>query len=234
MVIIEEDTTVGFANKEFFRLTGYSQDDIDSRKSWTEFVYKDDLHRMIEQHKIRRAGSGDALRQYEFRLLTKSREVLNILLTIDMFPGTKRSIASLIDITDRKRIEESMRESEEKYRIVAEGASDGIAIIQGDRLEYVNPCLAHMVGFSVEELTGASFIQFISLESIVDLLAVVKKAFSGESTPTIFQTRIRHHDGHMLEIEASGTSITWKGKKALLGFVRDISDHTRGDKRIVD
>jgi PAS domain S-box-containing protein len=352
MVIIEEDTMVGFANKEFFRLTGYSQDDIDSRKSWTEFVYKDDLNRMIEQHKIRRAGSGDALRQYEFRLLTKSREVLNILLTIDMFPGTKQSIASLIDITDRKEIEESMRESEEKYRnlsetthdiiittdfdgvityanpaakafvgnqqligkaikdfmypdqvkkhqemlesrrkgfldilsyewpvpslldgstiffdvrstvlfehgkpygimfdardisdrkrveevlrdseekyrIVAEGASDGIAIIQGDRLEYVNPRLAHMVGFSVEELTGASFIQFISLESLVDLLAVVKKAFSGEPVPTIFQTRIRHHDGHLLEIEASGTSITWKGKKALLGFIRDISKHKR-------
>ena len=62
MVIIEEDTTVGFANNEFFRLTGYSQDDIDSRKSWTEFVHKEDLNRMIEQHKIRRGRSGDALR----------------------------------------------------------------------------------------------------------------------------------------------------------------------------
>jgi PAS domain S-box-containing protein len=103
MVIIEEDTTVGFANKEFFRLTGYSQDDLDSKKSWTEFVHKDDLNHMIEQHRIRRAGSGDALRQYEFRLITKSGEVRNILLTIEMFSGTKRSIASLIDITDHKK-----------------------------------------------------------------------------------------------------------------------------------
>jgi PAS domain S-box-containing protein len=102
MVIIEEDTTVGFANHEFFRLTGYSQEDIDSRKSWTEFVHKDDLNRMIEQHKLRRALSSDALRQYEFRLLTKSGEIRNILLTIEMFPNTKRSIASLIDLTDRK------------------------------------------------------------------------------------------------------------------------------------
>ncbi len=105
MVIIEEDTTVGFANNEFFRLTGYSQDDIDSRKSWTEFVHKDDLNRMREQHKLRREGSGDVLRQYEFRLLTKSGEIRNILLTIEMFPGTQRSIASLIDITDRKSSE---------------------------------------------------------------------------------------------------------------------------------
>ena len=356
MLIIEEDTTVGFANKEFFRLTGYSQDDIDSRKSWTEFVYKDDLHRMIEQHQIRRSRSGDALRQYEFRLLTKSGEIRNMLLTIEMFPGTKRSIASLIDITDRKRIEEALRESEvkyrnlsetthdvivttdfdgkityanpaakklvgvqeiigksikdfmhpdlvqkhqkmlearrqgfsdilsyewhfispkdgssvsldvissllldqgkpfgvlfnawditdrrrveealreseEKYRVVAEGASDGIAIIREGRLEYVNPCLAHMAGYSVEELSGASFIEFISKESVVDLLAVVKKAFTGEPVPSIFKTRIRHHDGHLLDIEVSGSPITWKGKKALLGFIRNISARTETEER---
>jgi PAS domain S-box-containing protein len=349
MVIIEEDTTVGFANNEFFRLTGYSQADIDRRKSWTEFVHKEDLNRMIEQHKLRRARSREVLRQYEFRLLTKSEETRNILLTIEMFPGTQRSIASLIDITgrkcteenletsrllmqsvfdtvpdllmvidrnyhimytnakghdlirqedvekqktcygrfklldepcescsarlvfetgkmseqetinpadgrvrevrafpltdsqglvscvieyvrditDRKRIEEALRESEEKYRVVAEGASDGIAIIRGGRIEYVNPCLAHMAGYSVEELTGASFVRFISPESVVDLLSVVKKAFSGERAPTIFPTRIRHRDGHILEIEASGTAITWKGKKALLGFIRNMSGRTK-------
>jgi PAS domain S-box-containing protein len=102
MVILEEDTTVGFANNEFFRLTGYSQDDIDDRKSWTEFVHSGDLEYMIQQHRLRREKSGEALRQYEFRLLTKSGEIRNILLTIDMFPGTRRSIASLIDIADRK------------------------------------------------------------------------------------------------------------------------------------
>lgn len=349
MVVIEEDTTIGFANNEFFRLTGYSQADIDSRKSWTEFVHKEDLNRMIEQHRLRRARSREVLRQYEFRLLTKAGETRNILLTIEMFPGTQRSIASLIDITgrkcteenletsrllmqsvfdavpdllividrnyhilytnakghdlirqedperqktcygrfklldepceicsarpvfetgkmseqeminpadgrirevrafpltdshghvscvieyvrditDRKRIEEALRESEEKYRVVAEGASDGIAIIRGVKLEYVNPCLAHMAGYSVEELTGASIVGFISPESVVDLLSVVKKAFSGEPAPTIFPTRIRHRDGHILEIEASGTAITWKGKKALLGFIRNISGRTK-------
>ena len=103
MVIIEEDTTVGFANNEFFRLTGYSQEDIDRRKSWTEFVHKDDLDRMIEQHKLRRQGPGMFSGEYEFRLLTKSGDTRNILLTIEMFPGTKRSIASLIDITGHKK-----------------------------------------------------------------------------------------------------------------------------------
>jgi PAS domain S-box-containing protein len=83
-----------------------------------------------------------------------------------------------------------------------------------------------MAGYSVEELSGASFIEFISKESVVDLLAVVKKAFTGEPVPSIFKTRIRHNDGHLLDIEVSGTPITWKGKKALLGFIRNISART--------
>ena len=345
MVILEEDTSVGFANHEFFRLTGYSQDDIDSRRSWTEFVHKDDRNRMIRQHKLRRARSGDALRQYEFRLLTKYGEIRNILLTVEMIPGSKKSIASLIDITDRKkgeedlqtsrilmqsifdavpdllividrnyhiiytnakghnlihqgdpekrktcygrfklldepceicsahpvfetgkiseqemvnpadgrireiraipikdmhghvvyvieyvrditdrkRIEEALLESEEKYRIVAEGASDGIAILCDGRLEYANPCLAHMTGYTTEELTGGSFIRFISPESDVDLLSIMKKALSGKPAPFMVLTRIMHHDGHMIDIEISGTAIRWKGKKAVLGFIRNMS-----------
>jgi PAS domain S-box-containing protein len=105
MLTIEEDTTIGFANKEFFKLTGYSQEDIDKRKSWTEFIFKDDLGKMIEQHKLRREKPEDAAKQYEFRLITKSGDIRTILLTIDMLPGSKRSVASLIDITEQKTTE---------------------------------------------------------------------------------------------------------------------------------
>jgi PAS domain S-box-containing protein len=84
-----------------------------------------------------------------------------------------------------------------------------------------------MAGYTVEELTGTSFVGFVGPESVGDLLSVVKKAFRGEPAPTIYPTRIRHRDGHFLEIEASGTAITWKGKKALLGFIRNMSGRTK-------
>jgi PAS domain S-box-containing protein len=105
MIISEEDTSIGFANKEFFRLTGYSHEDIDKRRSWTEFIFKDDLEKMIEQHRLRREKPEESLRQYEFRLITKSGDIRSILLTIDMLPGTKRSVGSLIDITEQKTTE---------------------------------------------------------------------------------------------------------------------------------
>ncbi len=105
MVILEEDTTISLANKEFFRLTGYSPEDIDNKMSWTDFVFKDNVEKMIEQHRLRRQNPEEALRQYEFRLMTKSGDMRYILLTIDMLPGIKKSVGSLIDITEHKEIE---------------------------------------------------------------------------------------------------------------------------------
>jgi PAS domain S-box-containing protein len=105
MVILNEDTTIGFANKEFFHLTGYSREEIDKKRSWTEFIFSEDLERMIEQHRLRRENPEKALKQYEFRLITKSGEVRTIFMTIDMLPGTQSSVASLIDITDQKTTE---------------------------------------------------------------------------------------------------------------------------------
>ena len=105
MVIIEEDTTISLANNEFFRLTGYTPEDINRTMSWTEFVFKDDLDRMKEQHRLRREKPEESIKQYEFRLTTKSGEIRHILLTIDMLPGTTKSVASLMDISELKEIQ---------------------------------------------------------------------------------------------------------------------------------
>jgi PAS domain S-box-containing protein len=122
--------------------------------------------------------------------------------------------------------------SEEKYRVVSEMAKDGIAIVQNNRLVYVNPSLARIGGYSVEELTGASFIRFVAPESVVDLLSIIKNALLGKPVPEFFTTRIRHRDGHTIEIEANGTTIIWEGKKALLGIVRDITERRQAEKAL--
>lgn len=138
MLIIEEDTTIGFANREFFRLTGYSQEDIDKGRSWTEFIFKEDLPMMIEQHRLRRHQPEEAIRQYEFRLITHSGEIRNILLTIDMLPGTKRSVGSLIDITENKVAQKAL----ERYAQEITRYAETIRHIN-DKLNLLNSITRH-------------------------------------------------------------------------------------------
>jgi len=101
-VLIEENTVISLANAEFEKLSECSRQEIEGKKSWAEFVVKEDLDKMRSQHLLRREKQEAALKQYEFRFITKNGNIRDILLTIDVIPGTKRSIASLLDITERR------------------------------------------------------------------------------------------------------------------------------------
>jgi PAS domain S-box-containing protein len=109
MILVEEDMTISMANSEFMRNTGYSTDEIIGRMKWTEIVHPDDLGRMVEQHRLRREDPASTLPNYEFRYRTKSGDLRDALLTVDVIPGTRKSIASLIDITERNLAEEELK-----------------------------------------------------------------------------------------------------------------------------
>ena len=104
-VLIEENSVISLANAEFEKLSQYAKHEIEGKKSWSEFVVKEDLERMRTQHQLRRVKQAEALKQYEFRFIARDGGIFNILLTIDVIPGTKKSIASLLDITERKLAE---------------------------------------------------------------------------------------------------------------------------------
>ena len=119
-VIIEDDRTISLVNSEFEKLSGYSKEESQGKKSWTEFVVKDDLAGMKEYHRVRRVDPTAAPRNYEFRFIDRQGNVRDIFLAIAMIPGTKKSVASLLDITERKRAEDRLRRSVEELVVVHE------------------------------------------------------------------------------------------------------------------
>jgi PAS domain S-box-containing protein len=106
-IIIEEDTTLSMVNSQFEKLSGYSKEEIEGKKSWTEFVLKDDLERMKEYYSLRRIDPDNVPRNYEFRYIDRNGNIKDIFLTVTMIKGTRKSIAALLDITERKQAEEA-------------------------------------------------------------------------------------------------------------------------------
>lgn len=104
-VIIEDDMTISLVNAEFEKISGYSREEIEGKKSWTDFVYQADREWMVQQHKNRRQEDTSALRNYEFRFIDRNRSIKYILLTTSMISETGRSVASLLDLTERKQSE---------------------------------------------------------------------------------------------------------------------------------
>ncbi|MGV8128295.1 MAG: PAS domain S-box protein [Methanolinea sp.] len=130
MVVIEENRIISLANSEFTRLSGYSRDEIEGKKCWTEFVVPEDLERMTAQHELRRKHHEKALTHYEFQFVTKSGDIRTIYLSIGMIPGTKKSISSLQDITLWKKTQEDLIGSEERFRQLFTRMPSGVAIYE--------------------------------------------------------------------------------------------------------
>ena len=116
-VLIENDATVSLVNSEFERLSGYPRDEIENKMKWTAFVVKEDLDRMLAQHRLRRTDRKSAFTHYEFRFISRSGEIRDIYLTIDTIPGTSKSVASLLDVTDRKHFEKELLKKNEELNI---------------------------------------------------------------------------------------------------------------------
>jgi PAS domain S-box-containing protein len=116
-IIIEEDTTISLVNDAFEKLSGISREKMEGKRSWTEFVAEDDLPRMREYHRIRRVDPHAAPRNYEFRFVDKDGQIKDAFMTIAIIPETKKSVASILDITERKRSERALKKREKELEV---------------------------------------------------------------------------------------------------------------------
>ncbi len=105
MVIVEQDGTIALVNEEFCKLMGTTREDVEGKRIWTEFIHPDDLPMMTSYHKSRRIDPRSVPSRYETRVVDGLGGVRNLLIAVGIIPGTSRSIASAIDITEQKKAE---------------------------------------------------------------------------------------------------------------------------------
>lgn len=123
-LIVRADTTVTLVNTEFEALSGYSKEEVEDKMSWRAFVVRDDLERMQQYHDGRRSGVADIPKQYDFRMRCRDGTERDVHMTVSMIPGTTDSVASAMDITDRKRAEEIIRRDKETLETIVRQRTD--------------------------------------------------------------------------------------------------------------
>ena len=121
-IIIEGDMTVSLANTEFLRLTGYRREEVEGKLPWTAFVAAEDVERLTTHHRNRRLVPGLAPRTYGFRLVDREGTPREMYMTVGLIPRTDRSVASMINISDRRRFEEELRAAHEEMAAAFEQA----------------------------------------------------------------------------------------------------------------
>lgn len=158
IIVIEEDMTIEFTNEEFEVLTGYTKQEIEGKMKWTEFFSEEMLDRMIEYQKLRRISPSLAPRQYESKLKDRAGRIKDVLLNVAMIPYTKKSIASIIDISERKKIQEQLIHSQKM---------ESLGMLSGRVAHEFNNILTGIIGFAgllhakIEEPTLKGFVEKI-------------------------------------------------------------------------
>lgn len=136
------------------------------------------------------------------------------------------------DITDHKNIEEALRLSEEKYRLIVENANDGIIISQNDELVYSNTRFADILGYSVDELRHFSFKNIYTKQGIHDLFERQKKRLSGEQIIPIYETTFKKKNGDIITVDVNYQIIDYHNSPATFAIVRDITERKKTEETL--
>ena len=134
------------------------------------------------------------------------------------------------DITERKKIEEALRESEAKYSALVERSKDGIIIIQDAVFQFINSAFTELVGYTREEMIGADFLKFAVPRYRELVLKRYADRLAGKQVPSIYEIELLRKDGTTLAVELNAARITFQGAPADLAFVRDITQRKRAEE----
>ncbi|MDY6969767.1 MAG: PAS domain S-box protein, partial [Spirochaetota bacterium] len=115
------------------------------------------------------------------------------------------------------------KKAEEKYRTLVEEANDGIAIGQDEYFKYVNPSLAKMLGYNIDEMVNTHFCEYLEPDKIVIFLDKHRRRLAGEDVESIYELKFRHKDGHYIDVEISFSLTEYEVKPAVLVFFRDVT-----------
>ena len=172
---------------------------------------------------------------YEHLAVKKDGSIVHVEVRASTIPYKGRMVraTAINDMTERKKAEEALRESEEKYRILYENANDAICVAQDEMVKFPNPRTEDITGYSKEELVKMPFTNLIHPEDRAMVLERHKKRLAGEKPPPTYSFRITNKEGEERWVQLNTVLIDWEGRPASLNFLRDMTQQRKLEAQLI-
>lgn len=211
-------------------VTGYTSEEYQADPYlWYRMVYAQDRDAVTEQ--AARVIAGETTAPLEHRIVHRDgfiRWVRNT--SVPYYDEHQRLVAYdglITNITEHKRAEEALRDSETRYRSLVANATDMIFIAQDGFLRFPNPASSTITGYSKEELSTLPFANIIHPEDREMVIEKHTRRLKGEEVPNTYSFRILTKGGEVLWVQLNAVLITWEGRPGVLCSLRDITPQKR-------
>ena len=219
---------VTYVNQRTYEMYGYDYEDVEKGMTIWQTIHPDDRERVLGDF-IRASGEepSEFPAFHEFMSIRKDGSTFP-LITYHVPIVHENKITGMrgigIDISERKRAEEALRESEVKYRTLVNRANDAICVMQDGVIKMFNPRFSEFWGGSEDEIRGRPFTGFVHPDALPDIINNYNRRMSGESFPSTYETTMMRKDGSRSFVEMNAGIIEYEGRPADLVIVRDIND----------
>jgi two-component system, cell cycle sensor histidine kinase and response regulator CckA len=220
------------ANDYYLRMIGYSREEFEQGMvDWRAITPPEWLP--TDEYAIRELRDLGVCTPYEKEYVRQDGTRVPVFLSDAMLPGPEEQIAAFVlDITDRKRAEEALRASEERYRALFSRASDGIFIMSLDgKLIDINESFARMHGYSTAELLQMNIRDLDTTETSQMMSERMARLVAGETL--FFEVEHYHKDGHVFPLEVSTGLVSFGGKTYIQSFHRDITARKKAEGKLI-
>jgi len=233
-VIFEIDLSfnITYTNSIASKVFGYPIEEVIKKKSIFDFIAPEDKESILKQTK--QLFRGDYLKPLQTRLIRKDGTFLFAYIHASRIFNEKSvsGIRCLVhDITELKKSQEKIKESEEKYKILSENAQDLITVVNNKlKIDYINE-KAHkkLMGYSSEDLIGKSSLDFIHPEDMELTTQALNKKDSS------IEVRIRNNSGQYVWMETSGEFYkNSDGENYVITISRDITERKEAAQKLIE
>jgi len=194
-LIIVENEKIVFVNRRIAEITGYSFEELWQMQPLSIISPDDKEEAACQIHKMERGDHG--LKDLQIWILRKDgqRRFVSARISSVQHPDTRYAFIILTDITELKNKEAALKESEQRFRMMAENIQDGLIIVENGNFVFANHRIADISGFSKEELTRMKSADLVSPEDHEKIEEIVTNIRPDSEKPGEFTFWINRKDG---------------------------------------
>lgn len=232
-IAVHREGVIKFVNRRMAGLGGFLDPDRLKGRLIDDFLHPDSRGAAAERL-AELAKSGQALPPAELKLVAADGRPVNMeTVSIPIsFQGETCVMTIALDVTARKRAQDELRESEERYRTLVNHAPVGIVVHAMGPVLFLNERMAEMIKSSAPAaLLGRSVLDFIHPDCRGLVAERFRKATAGEALPPV-EEKILAQDGSVIDAEVHSVPITYRGQACLLAMVQDIRERKRAQEEI--